>query len=272
MDEQTVDAQNTEQIEQSTEQLESTSEQHLENQEASSEEIQEEQQQVSSQEDDGQLSPRQQKRVDQIEEKAKELKFNKILDRIEQSKHGRQQDEIDEKLIDYKDTLDAPDDIYEQLERDRQAASEQGYSKGLKQAQSLEWKTNLRLDLPTVKEQLDRLDPVDAEAIDKEYLYYSGYDPKTGTVQNPNISYADFVEARVEQATRLAERLAVRSQKNIAQQASKTGVRPSGGTAQRGVNVTSAEDIANMSVSDWDKNKDAILKQLGISKYDNPYS
>lgn len=270
MDEQNTDAevlqeQPAEEMQSEQQLEESTSEQHLDNNEA-----EEEQQQVAS-EDEAPLSPRQQKRVDQIEEKAKELKFNKILDRIENSRRQAEQPSRQE-LLDYKEALDAPDDIYEQLERDRQAASSEGYNQGLAKAQAIEWKTNIRLDMPLVKEKLDKLDPVDAEAIDKEYLYYSGFDAKTGTVRNPDISYAEFVEARVEQAERLAQRLAVNSQKNIAQQASKTGVRPTGGTAQRTINVTSADDIAKMSPEEWDKNRDAILKQIGISKYNSPYN
>ena len=96
------------------------------------------------------LSPRQQKRVEQIEEKAKEYKFNKILDRIEQSR-GARREPTRQELLDYKDSLDAPDEVYDRLERDRQAASQQGYDRGLEQAQMIEWKTNIRLDAPLVK-------------------------------------------------------------------------------------------------------------------------
>lgn len=270
MDEEHLDAE-VEQAEevQSQEPVETTTDEHLDNNEGSEQE--EAEHQESPDEDSGSLSPRQQKRVDQIEEKAKEAKFNKILDRIENAKYNKDVEAEKKALLDYKKTLDADENVYEQLENDRREASEQGYSRGLQQAQSLEWKTNLRMDLPLVKEKLDKLDPVDAEAIDKEYLFYSGFDPNTGTVRNPNISYAEFVEARVEQATRLAERLAVQSQRNIAQQAANTGVRPTGGTANRGVNITSAEDIAKMTPEEWEKHRDAVLKQVGISKYDSPY-
>lgn len=210
------------------------------------------------------LSPRQQKRVEQVEEQAKEYKLNKILDRIQQSKKPapKKEEVLPSQGMDYRQEIDAPEDVYERLEQDRQQYAEsirtQAQSDFQAQVASSQWQTNIRIDLPLVKEKLDMLDPQDAQAIDREYLYYSGYDETTGTVTNPNISYADFVEARIEQAQNLARRMNIKSQENIAKQASHTGIRPSGSTGRGSTKVDSPMDIANMTPEQVEKNSKAI--------------
>jgi hypothetical protein len=111
---------------------------------------------------------------------------------------------------------------------------------------------------------LDKLDPADAQALDREYLMISGFDPKSQRVARPDISYADFIEGRIEQAERLAANMHINSQKNIAKQAANTGVRPDGGS-RPALKIQNAGDIANMSAEDFEKNRDAIYKQLGLS-------
>lgn len=258
MDEQAEDQKQESEVQE----LESTSNEQLNNEDQVESQDSEEQSKEENLED---LSPRQQKRVEQIEEKAKEHKFEKILDRIQNSRKPSEQAKPD--LLDYRGSIDAPDEVYTKLEEDRAKAQEVGYAQGSNEVRTVEWKTNIRLDLPLVKEKLDKLDPVDAAIIDKEYLMYSGFDPQNNSVANPTISYAEFVEARIEQAERLASKMNVDTQRNIVKQASQTGVRPSGGTASRPTTITSAQDIANMSASDWEKNRDAYLSQIGIEKH-----
>lgn len=269
MDEENVN-QDVIQEEVTQEQDSSDSQENLDNQDVVTTPDEEQEPQEDTEEDAGEpaeLSPRQQKRVEQLEKKAEELKLTKILDRIQQTKQPVQRDE--RQPMDYREAIDAPDEVYNSLDQDRRSYGDQRYSEGLEQAKAMEFKMNIRLDLPLVKDKLDRLDPVDAEIIDREYLEFVGYragNPERGipdTVRNPDIGYADFVDARIQHAERLAASMALKSQKNIAKQAAQTGIRPDGG-AHKGLQISSPQDIANMSSEDFEKNKAAIYKAAGL--------
>lgn len=249
---------------------ESTTDEQINNQPEDTVETVEQDEQSNSEdtvEEQPELTPRQQKRVDQIEEQAKEHKFNKILDRIQNARPASRQQPSVNDALNYREAIDAPDEVYDSLEQDRtqygKQEREQGYSEGLKTAEAIEFRTNLKLDLPLVKEKLDKLDPADAEAIDRTYLQMVGYDPSTGYVQRNDIGYADFVEAQIEMAERLAANLHASSQKNIAKQAANTGVRPDGATRQ-GIRIESPGDIAKLTPEQFEKNREAIYKQLGL--------
>lgn len=249
----------------------STDQEHLntneQSDEAEQQEVANEAEAPAEQQDEPELSNRQQKRVEQIENQAKEYKLSKILDRIDNSKRRPESSQSADQL-NYRDEIDAPDDLYDRLEKDRNQYGEERYTSGqqaaLQQMQTMEWRTNIKLDLPLVKEKLDKLDPEDAAAIDREYLLYSGFDPATGAVRNPDIPYAGFVEAQIERAERLASNLQVKSQKNIAQQAANQGVRPDGGGRQ-GFQVTQPGDISKLSDKEFEKYRKDIYKQLGTS-------
>lgn len=223
---------------------------------------------VEEPQDDPELSPRQQKRVEQIENQAKEYKLNKILDRVQNINPRQSTEKQDISQLNYRDEIDAPDELYDKLEQDRNQYADQRYSAGkeeaMQQLQAMEWRTNIKLDLPLVKEKLDKLDPEDAAAIDREYLLYSGFNRKTGVVANPGIPYADFVEAQIERAERLAANMQVQSSKNIAQQAANQGVRPDGGGRQ-GFTLTNPGDISKLSDKEFAKYRKDIYKQLGTS-------
>lgn len=208
------------------------------------------------------LSPRQQKRVEQLEKKAEELKLNKILDRIQGVKQPQRREQSDP--LNYRDAIEAPDEVYDTLDNDRRNYGDQRYNEGLEVVKAMEFRTNIKLDLPLVREKLDKLDPADAAAIDREYLLYTGYDAQTGIVKNPDIGYADFVEAQIERAERLATNMHLKSQQNIAKQAAQTGVRPDGGGRQ-GIKIESAADIANMTPEQFAKNREAVYKAAGLT-------
>lgn len=271
-----MEDENLDQTQESQEQLDqSTSEEQLNNEQSPEAEAEAPEQEAEveadadAQQDEPELSPRQQKRVEQIENQAKEYKLNKILDRVQgvnQRPEQRQQQEPSS--INYRDEIDAPDELYNKLEKDRSTYGDERYSEGQRvaaeQLQALEWKTNIKLDLPLVKDKLEKLDPEDSAAIDREYLMYSGFDEKSGTVRNPGISYADFVDAQIERAERLAANLQARAQVNIAKQAANQGVRPDGGSRQ-GVTITNPGDIAKLSDKEFEKYRKDIYKQLGAS-------
>lgn len=265
MDEENVNQDNIQDEVIEEQQTPSDSQENLDNQEVvtTPDEEQESQEEEAEEEagEPAELSPRQQKRVEQLEKKAEELKLTKILDRIQQTKQPAKREEA--RPMDYREAIDAPDEVYQSLDQDRQTYGEQRYNEGLEQAKAIEFRTNIKLDLPLVKEKLDKLDPVDAEALDREYLQLVGFNPQTGFVRNSDIGYADFIDARIEQAERLAARLAMKSQRNIAKQAAQTGIRPDGG-AHKGLQINSPQDIANMSSEEFEKNKAAIYKAAGL--------
>lgn len=263
MDEDNVNLDDNQEAEVVEEQESSENQENLDNQDVVTtpdEEI-ESQEEEEEEAEEAELSPRQQKRVEQLEKKAEELKLNKILDRIQQTKQPSRREEA--KPMDYRTAIDAPDEVYDSLSQDRQSYGDQRYNEGLEQAKASEFRLNIKLDLPIVKEQLDKLDPADAAALDREYLVMTGFDPSTGFVKNPDVGYADFIEARIEQAERLAASMNIKSQRNIAKQAAQTGIRPDGG-AHKGLQISNPGDIANLSAADFEKNRAAIYKQAGL--------
>ncbi len=135
--------------------------------------------------------------------------------------------------LDYGQALDADPAVIKQLEADRRRAEENSYNEGLRKAEAIEFKTNIRLDLPLVAEKMQKLDPRDAKALDDEYLYITGFDPQTGYVTNPNIGYAEFIEARIEMAERMGTSMSNETAKNVAKQAATTGLRPDGSSAKK---------------------------------------
>lgn len=242
--------------------LETTNEENLEN-EVVQEEVTEQQEESKDEtEEQEELSPRQQKRVEQIEE----MKLNKILDRVTGGKVAPKPSGYNP--LDYKQAIDADDEVVSQLSQDREQYGQdqriQGQAEAMEQLKYVEWKNNIRFDLPMVKEKLDQLPPAVAKAIDREYLLYSGADIENGRVSNPNISYAEFVEAQIERAEAIASIRNQETQKNVVKQAAQTGIRPNGATS-RPNKITSPEDIAKISQDDWEKNRASYLQQMGIN-------
>ena len=76
------------------------------------------------------------------------------------------------------------------------------------------------------------------QSIDKSWPFFCG---------KPNIGYAEFVEARLEQAERLATRMNQETVKNVAKQAATTGLRPDGSSAKK-LNLNQAPQ--NMSIEE----------------------
>lgn len=153
--------------------------------------------------------------------------------------------------LNYRDFINADDEIYQKLEEDRQNSTKSAYDEGIARAEAIEWKTNLRIDAPNVERKYPILDknssefyPAVADTLNTLYLQSSGYDSKTGTVKNPSVSYSDFVESHVELATVIAESLTRQNTENITKQAAQTGIRPDGSSTK--MNLDKApEDMTN---------------------------
>jgi hypothetical protein len=168
-------------------------------------------------------------------------------------------------VLDYSNELDADPEVITRLEEDRQKSGDARYNEGLAQAEQMsrqqtissEFRTNIKMDFPLVKEKLDKLDQEDVRELDLEYLRMNKYDAETGIAHDPvGIGYADFITASVERAERFAERLNEQTVKNITKQASQTGLRPDG-SAAKALNLN--QQPGDMS----DEELDAYLKKAG---------
>lgn len=191
------------------------------------------------QEDLQPLTPRQEKRVNQLEQQAKELGMNKILDRIQSVRETPSQRQSANPL-DYRQAIDAPEEVYDQLASDRDSYGKSQYEQGVQEASRNsrldKWELSAKIDYPLVADRLKSLPPEDVDVLNREYFLVSGVrqSQEGGIVDvaNPNISYADFINARLEQAERLATRMNLNTQKNVARQAANTGLRPDGTSAK----------------------------------------
>lgn len=210
----------------------------------------------------------------QPEEKPKEDKPSRRESlRIQQliARHNREtRKEEQPKGLDYKEALDADPEVIERLEADRKAASESSYNQGLEQAKTIQFHTRLEVDAPRVEDKYKFLNPRDkenfdsvrADAMNSLYLQSVGYDPGDPSkgipesVQNPNIRYADFVEAQMEFAEALMAEKSQRSSENIAKQVAQTGLRPDG-SASKGLNLDPNRDPGEMS----DEELDAMINR-----------
>lgn len=196
------------------------------------------------------------------------LRIQQILAKREKAAQAPQQPSQPElpKSLNYEEALNADPAVIAQLEADRRATAQAQYDRGLQQAQQFaqaqavasEFRTNLKIDYPLVKDKLDKLDPADVDALNVEYLQMVGYDEQTGLVANPAIGYADYVEARYEQAERLAASMNVETVKNVTKQAAQTGLRPDGSSAKTLNLNKNPEDMT-------DEELDAVLASGGLA-------
>lgn len=278
-DEEQAKNQNEEELE--AELDESTSEGNLENEEMDEEESNEQETEdeedeeseesgETDSEEDEELSPRQKKRVEQIEE----LKLNKILDRVTKgSEKPSKKSSEDYKPLDYEASLDADKDIIEKLKKDRDEYGRRQSNEALEEIESAQFRMRLEIDAPKVaqrhkfldNEDPNNFDPAAADAINRMYLTTVGFNPETGKVQNPSLRYAEFVDAFVELVDKTAQAKTIKARQNITKQAARTGLRPSGKDSGP-VKISSPEDISKISPKEWEKNRDMYLKQLGITR------
>lgn len=221
-----------------------------------------EQEEVEEVEESPGLSRRQQKAIDRVEAKAQELGLTKILDRITQVKQPTNGQATTQGL-NYRDVMDAPDEVIQQLENDRNNVVSQVEDRMSNQIRRSQFEMNLKLDLPLVQDKLSKLDPNAAQALDRAYLQFVGFNPQTGVPAVDGVSYAEFIDAQLELANSIATNRVVNTQRNIAKQAAQTGVRPDGGVRQ-GFQINNPGDISKLSPEEFEKNKPAIYKAMGI--------
>lgn len=157
----------------------------------------------------------------------------------------------------FRELIDADDAVYDALDKTTAEAVEQARKAGetdtLKVIKSVQWETLLQIDTPQVLSKYPALNPNDkehfrpalADAMNRRYMAMVGFDPKTRTVETPDIRYLDFVESEFELADEIASTQVANTTKNIAKQAANTGLRPDG-SAAKGMDLSKhPEDMTN---------------------------
>jgi hypothetical protein len=148
---------------------------------------------------------------------------------------------------DYRELIDAEDEVIKALESDRTQATQESYNQGLERAQYFQWETLLQVDEPAIRIKHPELDPTNKEkyhpvlrrAMDAKYAAFVGYDPGdpekgiARSVRNPSIRYSEFVESELEFADEIASQRVERTTQNIAKQTAQTALRPDGSSAKR---------------------------------------
>jgi hypothetical protein len=149
--------------------------------------------------------------------------------------------------MDYKEALDTDDETIKQLEADREQFGKTQYNAGLEQAKSIMFHTRLEVDAPRIEAKYpfldknsDKFKPEAAQDVNTLYLTLSGYDPKTGSVENPNLRYGAFVDTIFSLAQDIASDEAREITKNVKSQAAKTGLRPGANSAKPTLNLNKA--------------------------------
>lgn len=150
--------------------------------------------------------------------------------------------------LDYRQALDADPEVINKLEEDRTKFGQTIRDQTLEQVKSIQFHTRLEIDAPRVESKYSALDksspdfnPAVADALNTSYLSLVGYDPDTDSVRNPNIRYADYIEAQMELAEAIAGEKNQKTVQNIAKQAATTGLRPDGSKA-KGLNLNQSPD------------------------------
>lgn len=166
-------------------------------------------------------------------------RIQQLLQKMKQQEQSQAPYQEPDQSLDYRQKLDADDEVVKLLEEDRRRHGEQSYSQGVQQANSILFNTRLEIDAPKVEQKYSQLDqkspdfnPSLANAINEWYLTTVGYDPRTKMVRNADIRYSEFVEGIMELGENIAGEKVQASRKNIVKQAVNTGLRPDGSQAK----------------------------------------
>jgi hypothetical protein len=147
---------------------------------------------------------------------------------------------------DFRGKVNADEEVYKTLEDTTMEYGNTLVQDALSQADFRTWHRFLKMDDTQVRGKYDVLDPTNkekfhpalADALNQRYLRFVGYNPGDASkgvqpsVQNPDISYLDFVEAEMEFADEVASQRIVNTTQNIARQAANAGLRPDGSSAK----------------------------------------
>lgn len=200
-----------------------------------------------------------------------QLRISQLLERIKEN-GGKPQDELEKPTkpegIKYEDELDGDEETIKRLNDDREKYGQDLYEQGRKEAAALsarqdafEFKSMLTTEEPRVLAKYKFMDK-DSDDFDKEltsamvgkYLNFVGFDDQTKAAKNP-VSYYEFVDSEMEFIQATAEKMTRESQTNLTTQVANTGLRPSGSSPSKSLNLNKApEDMSNEEL-------DAIIAQ-----------
>lgn len=178
------------------------------------------------------------------------LRIQQLLAKMNAQKRSAPSQPEQPKALNYREALEADDEVVKTLEQDRETYGQHQYTQGLSQAEKLAqsqmFHTRLELDAPKVAKDYPIFDnkspefnPVLTDSVNRMYLNFVGYDHNTGSVERTDVRYAEFVEAIFELGNEIGTKKAEASRKNIAKQAASTGLRPDGSKA-KGLNLNKA--------------------------------
>lgn len=193
------------------------------------------------------------------------LRIQKLISNLKQTRTDAPQEPKTDKAVDYREMIDAPDEVYDKLSKTTEEYGDRRYQEGSSQAaeiaKSTLFHTRLEIDAPKVEGKYKQLDktssefnPAVADAVNTWYLNMVGYDAATDTVQNTDVRYSEFVEGFFELVNETAGEKNLQTQKNVVKQAAATGLRPDGSQAKR-MNLNQAP--GSMS----DEELDAVIAQ-----------
>lgn len=214
-------------------------------------------------------------RLNKRVEKNPDTNLDRILDRMRHQDRDmpRQPQEGNNfKPLDYQNG----EFTVEQLEQDREAYAElrarTGFDSAVRTArterQIERFVDNLEYDLervsdkhPELNPDSDEFNPTRASRLNRMYYNFIGYDPDKGNIpQRTDVRYRDFIDGIMGLASDLSASDTVTATKNIARQASRTGVRPNA-TSNRGPSLDNPEDIASMTKEEYAKYRDKIMEK-----------
>lgn len=199
-------------------------------------------------EDEPAPTPRENKRIRQLNDKFAQL--------------AQQQQTPEQKKKE--SLIDEGDYTQEEINELASKYGEERYQEGVAQAKALEFKVNLKIDVPKVNQKYeyldkdsDTFDPGRAAFVNNLFLKTVGYNQQNGSVTNSEIGYEEFVDGLMELVDNAATAKSADTVTNLAKQSAQRGVRP-GGVAKKDYQ---GDDPSKMS----DAQLQAAIKQgLGI--------
>lgn len=165
------------------------------------------------------------------------------------------------------------------LQRDREQYGMSQYERGRQEAMNAVdqrfFQENLERDTEALESRYAQLNPDSedydqalVEDINSAYLDAIGFDQNTGAIRNPSVRFKDYASKFMKIATRYADSASADAARNVATQASRTGVRPNSPARRTNIGELQPGDISNMDSATYEKNRSAIdaqiKRQLGI--------
>lgn len=246
----------------------------VEAQDNASEETQEEVQEDSQQtQQDGSTDDQQDEPEEEAERqpsRREQLRIQNLLRKYPETYREEIKQQSQDAGVNYRDMIDADDEVYRQLDQASKQYGEQRYQQGQNETRReldrIRFENRLEVDAPKVESKYPQLDkssdefnPAVADSLNQMYLSTIGYDPRTGYVQNANLRYSEYIDAMFELVNEAAARQTETTRRNVTKQASRTGLRPDGSSPTRSLDLS--KDPSQMS----DAELDAALKSMGVA-------